>query len=177
MQDTPDLLAVYWRAGTPLRRWVHRPTVQDLLSPHVILVDAHWTDTDVLSLIKPGTAHSVDIMWEAGLRNQRCWYVHLQEPLRRTSIGFDTMDQVLDIVISPDRSDWYWKDEGEFNEAISCGVYTPSTAQAIRLEGESVITSLVNNVSPFCDSWDDWTPPAEWHLPVFPHGWETVPTT
>ncbi len=105
----------------------------------------------------------------------RCWYVHLQEPLRRTKIGFDTMDQMLDIVISPDCSSWYWKDEDEFNEAVAIGVYSPEQAHSIRAEGERVIGLLNANASPFCDGWADWTPPMEWGIPNFPAGWEKIP--
>ena len=173
--DSPDLVATYWRAGTPVRRWAHRPTVQDLLTPRVQLIDSKWVETDVLSLVEPGTAHSIDIMWEAGQRAQRCWYVHMQEPLRRTSIGFDSMDQILDIVISPDLSQWYWKDEDEFGEAERRGVYTKAEAKSIRAEGEQVITRIMAKASPFCDGWEKWRPPEEWSIARFPDGWETEP--
>ena len=66
----------------------------------------------------PAAAHSVYVMWETGRTELRCWYVDLQEPLRRTTLGFDTMDHLLDIVISPDQSAWRWKDEDEFEEAV-----------------------------------------------------------
>jgi hypothetical protein len=175
VRDTNDLVAFYWPAGTPVKRWWRRPSVQDLLTPDVHLVDSQWIDTDVLSLIKPGTAHSIDIMWEADQRLQRCWYVHLQEPLRCTSIGFDTMDQILDIVISPDLSRWCWKDEDELADAEKIGVYSPREAQAIRVEAQLVIDTLNNRVSPFCDGWEEWVPPKGWRIPEFPYGWDDVP--
>ena len=65
-------------------------------------MDRNWTDNDVFSLNVPGAGHSIELMWE-GRHENKGWYVHLQEPLRRTRIGFDTMDQMLDIVIGPDR--------------------------------------------------------------------------
>ncbi len=174
VRDSPELVAVYWRAGTAVRRWGRRPTVQDLLTPQVRLVDAEWVDTDVLSLVEPGRAHSIDLMWEAGQRIQHCWYVHLQEPLRRTSIGFDSMDQILDIVISPDLSSWRWKDEDEFAEAVRIGVYSQEEARAIRDEAERVIARFNAHKSPFCDGWEDWLPPEDWSIPQFPLGWEEV---
>ena len=174
VQDSTELIAFYWPAGTLVKRWERRPAVQDLLTPHVQLINAEWIETDVLSLVQPGTAHSIDIMWEAGQRIQRCWYVHLQEPLRRTGIGFDTMDQILDIVISPDRSHWRWKDEEEFTEAERIGVYSPKEAQAIRLEGERVIAMLRSQATPFYDCWEAWDPPEEWDGPSFPVGWEDM---
>lgn len=172
VRDTDECVAVYWPAGTPVKRWVRRPTVEDLLNPQVQLIDAKWVETDVLSLVEPGTAHSVDIMWEAGQRIQRCWYVHLQEPYRRTRIGFDTMDQILDIVISPDLSRWRWKDEEEFAKAEKIGVHSHAEAQAILTEGQRVIGMLNIRASPFCDGWEKWLPPNEWSIPTFPDGWE-----
>jgi hypothetical protein len=175
VQDSPVLLALYWPVGTPTRSPVRRPTVRDELENRIELEDRNWTDNDVLSLNIPGTAHSIELMWEAGTHQARCWYVHLQETLRRTRVGFDTMDQMLDIVISPDRSNWSWKDEDEFKEAEEIGVYSHVKAKSIREEGERVIGLLTANSSPFCDGWEDWFPPAEWTVPKFPQGWEKIP--
>jgi hypothetical protein len=85
------------------------------------------------------------------------------------------MDQMLDIVISPDRSSWHWKDEDEFSEAEKIGVYSSAKAQSIRAEGKRVIGMLNDNASPFCDGWENWNPPVEWTIPRFPEGWEKVP--
>lgn len=175
VKDTPELLARYWPAGTPTRSPIRRPTVQDEIDNYIELIDRNWTDHDVLSLNIPGSAHSIDLMWVAGTCQLRCWYVHLQEVQRRTSIGVDTMDQMLDIVISPDRSSWYWKDEDEFNEAERIGLYSQEKAASIRMEGERVIALMEAGMAPFCDGWEDWTPPEEWSTPTFPEGWEAVP--
>lgn len=175
VRDLPGLIALYLPAGTPVRRWYRRPTVQDLHDPHVRLADARWTDTDVLSLVTPGLSHSIDLMWETGSGSLRCWYVQLTEAYRRTPLGFDTMDQVLDIVISPDLSGWRWKDEDEFAEAQSVGVFSQEQAHTIRTEGERVIENLERKQPPFCDGWEHWGPPSDWGIPSFPPGWESVP--
>ena len=174
VEDTPELLALFWPVGTPTRSPVKRPTVQDELHNRIELEERNWTDNDVLSLNTKRAAHSIQVMWEAGTHKLRCWYVHLQEPLRRTKIGVDTMDQMLDIVISPDRSSWHWKDEDEFNEAESIGVYSPVKAASIRAEGERVVAMVQSNAPPFCDGWENWSPPVEWTIPMFPEGWEKM---
>jgi protein associated with RNAse G/E len=115
------------------------------------------------------------VMWLAGTPQVRCWYVHLQEPLRRTKIGFDTMDQMLDLVISPDKSHWHWKDEDEFQEAGAIRLYSVEKISAIRAEGEKVIQMLGDNASPFFDGWENWRPPTDWTIPTFPPGWEEYP--
>ena len=154
MQDTPNLLAIYWGAGSPNRTPVKRLVPHDLLSNDICLVSRKWVDTDVLMLVLPGAAHAVYVMWEAGQTTLKCWYIDLQEPLRRTAIGFDTNDHLLDIVISADRSVWRWKDEDEFEEAVRLGVFSQEEAQAIRAEGERVIERFLAGQSPFCDGWE-----------------------
>ena len=172
VQDSQELSAFYWPVGTPTRSPVKRPSVSDELNNRIELEDRNWTDNDILSLNPAGSGYSIEVMWNAGTRLLNCWYVHLQEPFRRTEIGIDTMDQMLDIVISPDRSRWHWKDEDEFFEAERIGVYSHGKAEAIRAEGNRVIDLLRTNASPFCDGWEKWSPPVEWSIPRFPLGWE-----
>jgi predicted RNA-binding protein associated with RNAse of E/G family len=176
VQDTLDLLALYWRAGTPKMVPAKRPLPQDLLTNKISLIAQTWMETDVLMLVTPEAAHAVYVMWETGQTKLRCWYIDLQEPLRRTEIGFDTMDRLLDIVISADRSEWHWKDEDEFEEAVVLGVYSPEEAWAIRAEGERVIRIFQAKQSPFCDGWEQWSPPAAWEIPSLPEGWDKFST-
>jgi hypothetical protein len=172
VHDTPELIALFWRAGTPNRVPATRPTPRDLLSNEMELIPHQWVDTDVLMLVTPGAVHSVNLMWEAGQAKVRCWYVDLLEPLRRTSIGFDSMDHLLDVVINADRSGWRWKDEDEFEQAVALGVYTKEEADAIRAEGEQVIARFQAGRSPFWDDWEKWTPPVRWEIPSLPDEWD-----
>jgi hypothetical protein len=175
VRDDPDLTALYWPAGTPEKLPEERVSPQQLLSTEQVrLVDRVWVDTDVLMLATPGAAHAVYAMWEEGRTGFRCWYVDLQEPLRRTPIGFDTMDHLLDIVVSPDRSEWRWKDEDEFEEAVAIGVFSRDEARAIRAEGERVIRLLETGASPVCEGWEHWSPPPEWGIPGLPVGWDRI---
>jgi hypothetical protein len=169
------LTALYWRAGTPNKLPEKRFAVEDLLTlqgPQ--LVDSTWTDTDVLMLVPGGAAHSVYAMWEAGQANFRCWYVNLQEPLRRTHLGFDTMDHLLDIVISPDCSTWRWKDEDQLREAVELGVFSPQQGRAIRREGEDVIERMRAGGPIFHAGWERWSPPEDWQPPEFLEGWDKI---
>jgi hypothetical protein len=175
VRDDPDLIALYWPAGTPEKLPLERVTPQQLLSAEQVdLADRQWVDTDVLMLATPGAAHAVYAMWEQGHTGFKCWYIDLQEPLRRTRLGFDTMDHLLDIVVSPDRSEWRWKDEDEFREAVAIGVLSPEEALAIRAEGERAIRLSQEGAPPFCDGWERWSPPADWGIPELPSEWDTV---
>jgi hypothetical protein len=86
------------------------------------------------------------------------YYINLQAPLRRTPIGYDSFDHVLDIVVAPDRS-WRWKDEDEFEEAIQLGLLTPNEAADIRAEGERVIADLPSLLP---TGWENWRPDPHW---------------
>ena len=149
-------------------------TPLDVLSTPMELLDRTWLDTDVLMLLTPGLAHAVYVMWEEGQRNLLCFYVNLQEPITRTSIGFDTQDNWLDIVVNPDRSAWHWKDEDQLAEAVKLGFYTDEKARAIRVEGERVINLVRKNQSPFCDHWENWRAPSDWKIPELSLGWDRI---
>ncbi len=175
VQDSTDLIALYLPAGTPEKTPGRRLTPRDLLSTEKLeLVDGVWVDTDVLMLVTPGAAHAVYAMWEEGQTQFRCWYIDLQQPGQRTPIGFDTRDHTLDVVVSPDRSQWRWKDEDEFLEAQQVGLYTAEEARAIRAEGERVIQRVLSGQPPFCDGWERWSPPASWQIPELPTGWDDI---
>ena len=148
VQDSHDLIAFYWRANTPSKNYPVRKISKELLADEQIdLIDGKWVTTDVLMLSKPGAAHGIMVMWESGHVKFNGWYVNLQEPLRRTPLGFDTMDQLLDIVITPDLSDWHWKDEDEFSDAVEHGVFSLKQAKAIREEGEHVVKTMLDDGS------------------------------
>ena len=63
------------------------------------------------------------------------WYVNLQTPLRRTALGFDYLDQELDIVIAPDLNSWRWKDEEGFAALLQRGRIAPADAARLRAAG------------------------------------------
>jgi uncharacterized protein len=175
VEDTSKLIAVYWRSGTRWKDVREHATADDLLSNEKAdIIDKTWSETDVLMLAIPGESHSVWIMWEEGHTKIRCWYINLESPLKRTRLGFDEMDHELDIVISPDRSNWWWKDEEAFKEMELKGVFTTDEVKAIRKEGERAIRQMQMGESPFCDNWEKWMPPLEWIIPELPIGWDKI---
>jgi hypothetical protein len=177
VQDTEAQIALYWPAGTRGKWRMKEPgkrvEIRDIVETPMGLVDYTWIKTDVLVLITPGTAHAVYVMWEEGSRRFLCWYANLQDPIRRTAVGFDTCDHILDIVFEPDRSGWQWKDEAELREAVSVGIFTEDSAAEIRAEGERIIKMFEENQPPFCDGWGNWSPPDGWVIPALPDGWDS----
>jgi len=117
--------------------------------------------------------YSVEIYRDAADSSLRGWYINLEEPFRRTALGFDWLDQMLDIVVSPDLSTWHWKDEDEFEAAVRFGVLSPARANTLRNEGEKAIAWLQSGKSPF-NGWEKWRPDPSWTVPVLPKGWDTI---
>jgi predicted RNA-binding protein associated with RNAse of E/G family len=113
------------------------------------------------------------MFWAGVERTFVGWYVNLQVPFRRTHVGFDTADQVLDITVSPDRA-WQWKDEDEFEVAIRLGRFTAEVAAQIRAQGEAVIPLIEQGEWPFQPVWEDWRPDPSWGIPGFRSNWEEL---
>jgi predicted RNA-binding protein associated with RNAse of E/G family len=171
--DEPDLIALYQPAGAPWQRPYSRDgrPLRLPLEPWTLRDDA--LPEDALRLVVPGEAQSVLLIWRERWQLM-CWYINLEEPFRRTGIGFDYMDQTLDIVVKPDMSTWRWKDEDEFEEAIAKSIYSRQQAQVIRAEGERALERLLARMPPFDQRWEEWRPDPGWRRPQIRLGWETV---
>ena len=85
------------------------------------------------------------------------------------------MDQTLDIVISPDFTEWHWKDEDELAEAIRLGLISKTRAKEVRAEGERVVAAMEARQPPFDGDWRYWRPEASWPTPELPEGWQDLP--
>lgn len=173
VEDTQDVIALYMAPGTPWKRPV-KPTGQALRLPSQewALADVLW-DRPVLRLNRPGDPCGTLLIWDNDWRFLS-WYLNLEEPLRRTPLGFDYMDQTLDIVVRPDLSRWEWKDEDEMDEAVAQGIYSAEQAGRIRAEGERALARLLAMEAPLDRGWPGWRPEAAWPLPAVMPGWDRL---
>jgi hypothetical protein len=175
VQDRDDEQRLFVPAGTSWKsprasdgRWLRLP-------------EAEWSLDDrtpeparaVLSFAFAGRAFAVMLFWDEGWR-PLTWYVNLQAPLRRTPVGFDSVDHVLDLLVAPDRSCWEWKDENELEDAVRRGLFTPGEAQAFRADGEAALRLLVEGRPPFDRDWTGWRPDPAWSPPSLPAGWDRI---
>jgi hypothetical protein len=94
----------------------------------------------------------------------RGWYVNLERPQRRTALGFDYEDELLDIWVEPG-SEPEWLDEDELEEAVRRGIFSRGEALEIRENGERVLAE-----PPWPTGWEDWQPEPGWQIPVLPSG-------
>lgn len=178
VEDSPECIALYLAEQTPIKRPVgsnglpvprsHSHEPRSSVPWH--LGDAYWVNTSVLWLARPGDAHAIGLFWQGHTWEFLGWYGNLQEPLRRTRIGFDSADQALDVQIAPDCT-WRWKDEDEFASVQERGVISAQDALAIRAEGERVIATAEGNGWPFNAGWEHWRPDPAWPIPQMPEGW------
>jgi hypothetical protein len=122
----------------------------------------------------PGRAHSVWLSWSPADGTFIGYYVNLEEPFRRTAIGFDTNDHTLDIVVAPDLR-WSLKDEAVLTDRERDGTYSRGLIEAIRAEAASVIAGIESRASPFSDGWGSWRPDPNWPRPALPPDWNTRP--
>jgi len=175
VQDTQELVALYIAPGT-IWKQPRRTDGGQLRIPQDkwTLADRLWTGGGALRLSSPGAAHSVLALWSAGHERMLGWHINLEEPLRRTPLGFDYMDQLLDVIVSPDCGTWTWKDEAEFEEAQATGVISAELAREVRAEGRRAVELAMLRRPPFCDGWERWRPDSAWPVPALPSGWDLV---
>lgn len=175
--DTADHVALFIAAGSPMKTRCGLdgvPISRDLPYAERFalpwrLCAGVWKGNSVLMLTPAGAGHSFWAVWDESWRFD-VWYVNVQEPLRRTRFGFDTADDVLDVVIAPDLSSWYLKDEHELEEAVRVGRFTRDQAEAVREEARRAVATLEARAWPFDRDWSEWRPDPAWPRPALPEG-------
>jgi predicted RNA-binding protein associated with RNAse of E/G family len=169
VEDRDDLLALYIPRGSTYMRW-------DIVGGQRRLAEGHWR-RDVLRLMFPEKPYSVWLFWgDDPERTFSAYYINMEEPFRRTTIGFDTNDHTLDVVATPDLQ-WRWKDVEEFDDRVRTGIYSAAFADEVRAEALAVIRRLERQESPFCDGWDHWSPDPAWTIPGLLPGWDQLDAT
>jgi hypothetical protein len=173
VQDTPELLVFYMPPHTTLKDTkakLHQPTGGFLKSWQ--LTDVEWIFGGKLRLSIPGHKYSVILLKNSDSTLYQ-WYINLEEPLKRSRLGFDYEDLILDIILSPDLSGWRWEDEDELEEAVGAGLISREQAAHVYAEGKRVIASLQSGKSIF-NGWENWQPDPSWPVPTLPEDWNVL---
>lgn len=174
--DTPEVIALYMMPGTLYKhpRTIDGSPVPQFLPDEWVLVDQQWCGGGALYLSRPGQWYV--LMGLFGDDNQRIeqWYVNLQTPYHRTPIGFDYLDQELDIIIDRELSAWIWKDEEQFLDAQRRGRISSQPAAHVRRVGEQIVEQLQAHRLPLPELWRQWRPPEQWAIPPLPHDWHVL---
>ena len=170
VEDRDDLLAVYLaeatRLGFPPGSW---PWPGE--HPWNRGDDTRWRGHGVLTLHRPGIAHSIWVFWFGDEREFRGWYANLAEPIRRTERGFDTLDHELDVWIRPDGT-WELKDDDLLEPWVERGRWSAAEVAEIRAEGARVVTDADAGRQWWSNEWASWKPPPTWTALELPPGWD-----
>lgn len=134
------------------------------------LADDVWTHNHTLMIHEPHRLGAVWLFWAEADWSFQSYYVNLQAPLERSPVGFDTVDYLLDIVVTPDLA-WRWKDEDEFAIAIEHELISPVLLHAVRAEGRRFIGEIEAGQWPFGHGLETWRPEPEWDIPAMPANW------
>jgi len=169
VEERPATLALYCAPGTPCMRPSANVRLRNLRSyadpwEHE---QAVWERNHVLWLTPLGQPYSLNLFWD-GDWHFLGWYVQLQDPLRRSRLGFDTRDHLLDVWVEPDGR-WQWKDEDELEYAVELGLFDAGEAKTARATAGDVVAAR-----PWPTGWEDWRPEPQWPLPQLPEDWDVV---
>jgi len=87
VEDTPDLLASYLPEGSP---FIFPDGEWPGDGRHPWHGRGVWEGHGVLMLQRPGESYAVWHFWNGPGRRFGGWYLNLQEPFRRTAVGYDS---------------------------------------------------------------------------------------
>jgi hypothetical protein len=169
--DAPGRTVLYQAPDTPFRggRTPAGRKIRDF-SAKWVSMDLVWAGGSLIRLIEPDTWQCVDVEFDAAGAFSG-WYVNFQEPVRRTTLGFDTVDLVLDLVVAADGT-WSLKDEDDFELAASAGHLPRGSVAQVRAAAERMISVVESGGPPFDEAhWQCWRPPPHWTVPALPATW------
>jgi hypothetical protein len=153
---------------------VRKQAIPNLAAGHWELGHWTWRDTSVLSRLVPGEYFSISHFYDAG---GRCvgWYVNFERPYRRTRIGIDTFDLLLDLVVQPDLSAHAWKDEDEYAHGRRLGLIDDALHRDVEEARQRVVGLIERREGPFAQEIAAWRPSPDWLMPRLPADALTVP--
>jgi predicted RNA-binding protein associated with RNAse of E/G family len=138
------------------------------------LASAPLQRTTILAFQLPDTYFSVMVFFrESGELGK--WYVNFERPYRRTAIGFDTSDLLLDLVIEPDGT-CRWKDEDEYQQGRRLGIVDVTDHAEVEKAREQALGMFARRIGPFEERWVSWRHDPNWTIPTLPANATSLPT-
>ncbi len=173
VEDSDELVSVYIAPGTKFLRT--NCSREEYLSVQAsgqwdLVTDRWWPQHHVWTS-GPGEACSIWTMWSDPDWRHLGWKVNPEAPLKRTEIGFDTSDHVLDAVIPPDLGSWSLKDEDELTQAIDLGLFSADDGERIRRDTARFADEALTTRRSRMERWAEWRPPDAWMIPDLDPRW------
>ena len=179
VSDTDDELVLLRRPGHVAKRRNAELGERPRMRPITRGWRDGWSDdvwrmgSRVLITKRPLDQHAISLFWHDATNEFAHWYIDLTSPLRRTSSGFDFVENGLDVVVAPDMSTWRWKDDRELEWEVEHGLFTRAEADELYREGERAVDRLRRERVQF-ERWITWRPDPSWPLAILPDGWEEL---
>jgi len=178
VRDDAQAVALYVAIGSPLKVQAQRDGTRLTRETPFLerermigsLADGVWTGNRVLKVMLPGRMSAIWLFWSEPDWRFHGYYGNIQAPLRRTHLGFDTADYLLDVEIRPDFS-CAWKDEDEWDIAWEHRLIDRKILTRVRAEGERIIADAGARHWPFGAGLDSWRPDPSWEVPRMPANW------
>jgi hypothetical protein len=179
LEDEPARTILFQPEGTLLVSWsMDEKRYEEPMTAHMHALRFIYPDAPYHVTMWFDAGTGVPPWWEPHLGSVegrfKGWKVDMSAPHRRTKIGFDTTDDVLDFIVHPDGS-WYMKDDQDLTLYTARGIYTAEEAARIRRDASGILPSIEARVSPFDDEWTDWQPPAGINIGAVPEHWTDIP--
>jgi hypothetical protein len=172
IEDSPEHLISYIPEGSPFSFPDGDWPIPD--GKHPWSGRQSWQGHGCLMIQKPENAYAIWHFWSGSKREFLCWYINLQEPFRRSAIGYDTQDLELDLVVYPDGR-WELKDDELMDQRAVEGRWTEERVAEIRADAAKIAGRLETGERWWPSQWRDWKPDPSWVVPSdLPVGWETV---
>jgi protein associated with RNAse G/E len=171
-----ELVLCHWPgtqmlAPTTWTRWlrtgddaVRKQAIPNLAVTKWDLEQWTWRSTTVVTQLCPGEHFSVNRFLGGG-DGSACWYVNFELPFRRTSVGVDTFDLFLDLVVDPDLTSYSWKDEDEYAHARRLGVIDDPLHRSIDEARQRAVALIEAREGPFGRDWSAWQRDPAWPVP------------
>jgi hypothetical protein len=134
---------------------------------------AGWEGHGSLMVQRVGEPYAVWHFWSGPDREFQCWYINLQAPFERTTVGYDTQDFELDILVFPDGS-WVFKDLELLDDRVDEGRFTGDLVDWIRELGDELAVELNAGRRWWNLAWADWAPDDGWRDARLPVGWDSA---
>lgn len=149
-------------------RWGNYKTGSWTMQPY------SWRTNRLLMLAYPDKYYSSYYFWQAATNQFLCYYINFQLPFRRSTVGFDSFDLELDLIVEP-TFEWRWKDVDEYHQGIELGILRPEWIREIDSAKQEIFEKLEKRQYPFDGTWLKWMPDPSWYIPKLPPGWDKVP--
>jgi hypothetical protein len=177
IEETASYAVLYEPAGTTWMREAGKrsgPRGRNLLAAdRTGRFEEHvWVGDGVLRVHSFGEPWSVWRWLDSNSHWSPQFYLNLEDPWRRTPIGFDTGDWVLDVFGVPDN--WAYKDVDELEWLEATGQVSPAWAERTRSAGRASAAALDSRAWPFSADWNRWLPDVGRGLPELAANWADV---